>query len=96
MIKIGFKRELCKADNLPAEVIETLHNITTILDENYGIDRDVDADLGGYILILEDISDFQKVNKELFLDIEKDAIPEYVTLIQCEGGQVVYQYIDTL
>lgn len=88
MIKIGFKCEVINAIKLPIQVIETLRKITSTLDEYYGTDRKIDEDLGGYILIAEDLDDIKQLNAELYMDIATDAIPEFVDLIKCSDGQI--------
>ena len=50
---------------------------------SYGIERNIDADLGGYVLILESKDDVIEVKE----NIVKDIIPEYVDNIECEGGK---------
>ncbi len=49
MIKISHKGEAITTPNLPSVVTAILVEITIIFDDNYGEERDVDHDLGGYI-----------------------------------------------
>lgn len=44
--------ELKKDYDLPQEVIHGIHKVVEILDTYYGWDRDVDADNGGYVLLI--------------------------------------------
>lgn len=85
MIKIAHVKE---TDNLylPQEVIEVIKEIADILDLNYGADRDVDGGDGGYILVIQDKKEFNKL-KEIYIDID-DLIPEYVDKIKCSNGEV--------
>ena len=53
-----------------------------ILNENYGENRDVDKDLGGYVLIVESIEEV----KELKNGMLKDILPEYTDEIKCSEG----------
>ena len=87
MIKIGHLIEIHTINNLPKEVVENITGILTILDASYGQDRNEDDD-GGYILIIESIVDFKAIIEELYLDLEEDAIPEFVDLIKCDNGEV--------
>lgn len=54
MRKINFKGQL---NHYPIEVIKNISEVIELLDENYGEDRDIDNDLGGYVLIAENIVD---------------------------------------
>ena len=42
---------------LEVNVISIIKEQLNILDENYGADRDINNDLGGYVLIAENILD---------------------------------------
>ena len=60
-----------------------LNNLTIIeLDENYGSDRDINNDLGGYILIAENIVDIEILKQGKLQDL----IPEYTDIIECSEG----------
>lgn len=61
-----------------------LQQYLLIFDENYGTDRNIKKDLGGYAVIVESEEDVQKLNK----DVIKGVIPEDVEEIQCGEGQV--------
>ncbi|WP_346879060.1 hypothetical protein [Clostridium sp. UBA7791] len=54
-----------------------------ILDESYGDERNIDADLGGYVLIVESKDDIIEARKNIL----KDIIPEYVDNIEGERGK---------
>lgn len=69
--------------SLEGEVAKIIEQQLNILDESYGIERSIDSDLGGYVLILETKDDVIKVKENLV----KDIIPEYVDDIECEGGK---------
>ena len=45
--------------NIAPEVIESMKVTIDILNENYGENRDIEADLGGYVLIAENIVDIE-------------------------------------
>lgn len=71
--------EVEKMQKYPKEVIETIQEIAIILDEEYGEYRDVDGDLGGYVLLIEtaeDLADLENFN----LDPNED-VAEYVDTI---------------
>ena len=47
------ENQLLEVINIPIEVIESIKVTITALDENYGTNRDIEADLGGYVVIAE-------------------------------------------
>ncbi|WP_368240780.1 hypothetical protein [Clostridium paraputrificum] len=69
--------------SLDFDVAKIIEEQLNILDESYGIERNIDTDLGGYVLILETKDDAIEVKE----NIVKDIIPEYVDNIECEGGK---------
>lgn len=69
--------------SLESEVAKIIEQNLNILDESYGIERNINADLGGYVLMLETKDDVIEVKE----NIVKDIIPEYVDNIECEGGK---------
>lgn len=69
--------------SLEVDVAKIIKEQLNILDESYGIERNIDADLGGYVLILETKDDVIEAKE----NIVKDIIPEYVDNIECEGGK---------
>lgn len=68
---------------LEDNVISIIEEQLNILDESYGAERNVDDDLGGYVLVLETKADVIDVKE----NIVKDIIPEYVDNIECEGDK---------
>lgn len=92
MIKIGTKKEIALARNLPVKVLKTVEWMVATLDEYYGEDRDIDSDDGGYILVVEDTEDFAEI-KGLGIEIEKDVIPEFVDVIHCEEENYTHSLI---
>jgi hypothetical protein len=71
---------------LPQEVVDVIVEATTVLDEEYGVNRDIDRGDGGFVVIIEAEADFDKL-KNFYLDVNT-AIPEYVNSITCADGQV--------
>ena len=61
MKKVYKENQILEVNNIPSEVIESIKVTIDILNENYGEDRDVEADLGGYIVIVENIVDIKIV-----------------------------------
>lgn len=79
-MKIIYLKEQLK--EYPIEVIKSISEIIDILNENYGENRDVDKDLGGYVLVVERLEDV----KELKNGILKEILPEYTDEIICSEG----------
>jgi hypothetical protein len=86
MIKIEHVKEIGKLTNLPKEVIVAVEQILIVLDLEYGEDRNADDD-GGYVVFVESKEDFEVIKDDLYLNLEEDAIPEFVDLIKCEIGE---------
>lgn len=84
MIKIAHVKET-ESLRLPQEVVGVIKNSVTILDTEYGRDRDVDGGDGGYILVIESKDQFEKL-KNIYIDME-DVIAEYVDLIKVTEGE---------
>lgn len=82
MKKIYKENQLLEVINIPSEVIKSIKVTIDILNENYGENRDVDKDLGGYVLVVESIEDV----KELKNGMLKDVLPEYTDEIICSEG----------
>ncbi|MDG6889402.1 hypothetical protein Cp4436_01435 [Clostridium perfringens] len=82
MKKIYLKKQLGKLSDYPVEVIKSISETIDILNENYGENRDVDKDLGGYVLVVESVKDV----KELKNGMLKDILPEYTDEFKCSEG----------
>lgn len=52
MKKVYLKNQL---KGYPIEVISNVLDVINVLGENYGANRDIEKDLGGYIVIAENI-----------------------------------------
>jgi len=53
MIKIGTKKDLDKIAHLPINVRNAISEDVYVLDSFYGEDRDVDVDMGGFVVVCE-------------------------------------------
>lgn len=82
MRKISKVRDLIGID-LEVKLASAIEEQLKILDANYGSERNIDADLGGYVLVLETKDDVIEVKENIL----KDIIAEYVDDIECEGGK---------
>ncbi|MDK0934392.1 hypothetical protein P5F48_14600 [Clostridium perfringens] len=82
MKKVYNESQLVELKDYSIEVIKSISETIEILNENYGENRNVDEDLGGYVLVVESIEDV----KELKNGILKDILPEYTDEIICSEG----------
>lgn len=86
MKKLAHVDEVKELKDLPVEIINVIQDAVTILDREYGEDRDIDSDYGGYVLVIESKGELGQL-KEFGIDTESDS-PEYVDTIVCSDGQV--------
>ncbi|CAM2872813.1 hypothetical protein HAHI6034_06690 [Hathewaya histolytica] len=80
MKKIYLQEQLKQLKEYPIEVINSISEIIEILDDNYGANRNVDNNLGGYILIVENIVVIEMLKQDKL----KGLIPEYTDIIECK------------
>jgi len=86
MKEISTRKDLILAHDLPVEVQEKIADIMESLDSNYGTKRGSDGD-GGYVVVLENEDDLAALGEGLDIDLETDAMPEYVETIPTSTGQ---------
>lgn len=86
MRKIAHVRELTGVSDLPVEVVDVIRDAVTILDGEYGENRDVDSGYGGYVLVIDNKGDLGRL-QELNIDVDT-VIPEYVDFIRCDSGEM--------
>ena len=82
MKKVYKESQLLEENNIPLEVIESIKATIDILNENYGENRDIETDLGGYIVIVENIVDIEILKQDKLQGL----IPEYTDVIKCKEG----------
>ncbi|WP_338031621.1 hypothetical protein [Clostridium perfringens] len=64
MKKTYLKKQLGDLSDYPIEVIQSISETLDILNGNYVEKRDVDKDLGVYVLIVESIEDIKDLKME--------------------------------
>lgn len=79
MIKVSKYKEVNALIKYSEEVKKYMYQIIKILDENYGENRDIEADLGGYVVIAENIVDIEILKQDKLQGL----IPEYTDVIEC-------------
>lgn len=82
MKAIYSKEQLKELKSYPVEVINNISDIIDVLDENYGVERNIKADLGGYVLIAENIVDIEILKQDKL----KGLRAEYTDMIECSKG----------
>lgn len=82
MKKVYKESQLVKLNNIPVEVIECVRETVVVLNASYGEKRDIDNDLGGYVVISENIVDIEILKQDKL----KGLIPEYTDEIECSEG----------
>ena len=64
MFKNSYKEnQLLEVINIPIEVIVIIKLTIGVLNENYWADRDINNDLGGYLVIAEYIVDIEMLKQ---------------------------------
>lgn len=76
------KQQMKELRLYPKEVLELIESTLDILDENYGVERDIEADLGGYIVVAETITDIKEIRETIL----KTTVAEYTDIIKCSEG----------
>ena len=82
MKKVYRENQLLEVNNIPSEVIESIKVTIDILNENYGEYRNVESDLGGYVVVAENIVDIEILKRDKLQGL----IPEYTDIIECSEG----------
>ena len=69
------------------EVLKSIEEVITILNENYGGEsRNVNADLGGYVILIDNEEEVKSIQSEIL----KDVIPEFTDEIKSDDGTKYY------
>lgn len=82
MKKIYSKEQLKQLKEYPIEVIKSISETIEILDDNYGANRNIDNDLGGYVVIAENIVVIEILKRYKLQGL----VPEYTDIIECSEG----------
>ncbi|WP_394883741.1 hypothetical protein [Clostridium tertium] len=82
MKKVYNESQLVELNSIPVEVIECVREIIVTLNEAYGEERDIESDLGGYVLIAENIVDIEVLKQDKLQGL----VPEYTDVIECSRG----------
>ena len=83
MKKVYKESQLVELNNIPLQVIESMKVTIDILNDNYGANRNKDNDLGGYIVIAENIVDIEILKQDKLQGL----VPEYTDVIEVVNGE---------
>ena len=78
MRKVYKENQILEVNNIPSEVIESIKVTIDILNENYGVNRAIESDLGGYVVIAENIVDIEVLKQDKLQGL----VPEYTDVIE--------------
>lgn len=82
MKKIYLKEHLKGVKDYPIEVVKSILRSIELLDDNYGVNRNIEADLGGYVFIAENIVEVEMLKQDKL----KGIVSEYTDIIECSEG----------
>lgn len=82
MKKVYNESQLIKFNNIPVGVIEYVKETVVVLNALYGEERDSENNLGGYVVIAENIVDIEILKQDKLQGL----IPEYTDVIKCSEG----------
>ncbi|EHK2305049.1 hypothetical protein ACV3RC_04405 [Clostridium perfringens] len=82
MKKIYLKEHLKGVKYYPIEVVKSILRSIELLDDNYGVNRNIEADLGGYVFIAENIVEVEILKQDKLNGI----VSEYTDIIECSKG----------
>lgn len=92
MIKISKNEHLLeaieKSNNISDKLIERTLEIIKILSDNYGTNRDIEKDLGGFVAWVENVEDTLTLEGEYKLRL---TIPEEIEAFENEYSLFYYQ-----
>jgi hypothetical protein len=88
MLRLGKVTDMVMIQSYPVELQTAILAELTILDDNYGEDRDVLKDYGGYVILTESKEDLADIENEINVKITVDGIPEYVDIVRCSNKKV--------
>lgn len=84
-MKIWKEGQLNLLKGYPKDVVDSVNETMGILNDNYGIDRDVDKDLGGYIQVIESLEELKLLKDGILHGLVEEYSDEICTT---ENGNV--------
>ena len=84
-MKVWKVEQLKLLEGYPKEIVDSVNETIGILNENYGNDRDVDKDLGGYIQVIESLEELKLLKESILQGLVEEYSDEICTI---ENGDV--------
>lgn len=84
-MKIWKVEQLNLLSGYPKKVVDSINETIGILNENYGTNRDVDKDLGGYIQVIESLEELKSLKEGILQGLVEEYSDEICTT---ENGDV--------
>lgn len=98
MIKIGTKKDLMKISHLPIHIQNAICEDIKVLDENYGEGRNVDVDMGGFVVVCEknESIHIENFNKDFDAPEFTQVICPYTKYLYISGTErniIIYEHM---
>jgi len=87
MIKLKNTKDLPMLAHLEEEIQQNALDTLQILDSEYGEDRDIIRNLGGYVVFAESEEDLRELEVIHNTNFTDNPTTEYVDIIDCESGR---------
>ena len=96
MIKLGTEKELFKIGHLPINIQSAISEDIKILDDSYGKDRNIDVDMGGFVVVCNKGERLNIENFQIDFEVSEflQAICPYVKKLYISGAErniIVYE-----
>ena len=96
MIKLGTKKELFKIKHLPFNIQTAISEDIKILDDSYGKDRNIDVDMGGFVVVCDKGERLNIENFQIDFEVSEflQAICPYVKKLYISGTErniIIYE-----
>lgn len=96
MIKLGTKKELFKIKHLPINIQTAISEDIKILDDSYGKNRNIDVDMGGFVVVCDKGERLNIENFQIDFEVPEflQAICPYVKKLYISGAErniIVYE-----
>ena len=96
MVKLGTEKELYKIKHLPINIQTAISEDIKILDNSYGKDRNIDVDMGGFVVVCDKGERLNIENFQIDFEVSEflQAICPYVKKLYISGAErniIVYE-----
>ena len=84
-MKIWKEEQLKLLEGYPKEVVDSVNETIGILNDNYGIDRDINHDMGGFIYVINSLDEIRSLKDSILQGLVEEYSDEIYTT---ENGDV--------